>query len=617
MLKKLSIGKKLITAFIIVTLLASLSGIISTFVMTSMGNKYSDALINYGFAQGDIGKALVVLSENRRAVRDIVAFTERENIDSVKLELTETWDKFNTYMVAVEKGLMQPATKQMYAEIQSLIPQYVAKRDEVVKLGDTTDPERSLQARKKALEELDPIYKNIYDHCVNIMNDKVDTGTKLSIELTKQQKMSVITIIVLILISWLLALGLSISITRGIAGPVRKCAERLLNLSKGDLKGEVPVFDNQDETGMLADATKTIVDGLNTIIEDEAYLLSEMGRGNFAVSSSCENSYVGDFKQVFMAVQSINHSLSKTLLQINQSSDQVASGANQVSDGAQALSQGATEQASSVEELAATVNDISNQVKSNAQGAELANQNVNKVALELTSSNEQMQELIHAMSEITQSSSEIGKIIKTIEDIAFQTNILALNAAVEAARAGAAGKGFAVVADEVRNLASKSAEASSNTSQLIERSIQSVANGTRIADQTAQSLLTVVDDTKEIVQTINNISSASKTQAEAITQVTLGIDQISSVVQTNSATAEQSAAASQELSGQAQILKDLVSNFKLRHDMERNEDIPVVEKGISKPAYTPSSPMTSFETESYELKEEDYASPRSYDNSKY
>lgn len=217
-----------------------------------------------------------------------------------------------------------------------------------------------------------------------------------------------------------------------------------------------------------------------------------------------------------------------------------------------------------MEELAATINEISNQVKSNAENAHNVNKLADDVGLKMTESNQQMQTMIEAMKEISSSSSEIGKIIKTIEDIAFQTNILALNAAVEAARAGEAGKGFAVVADEVRNLASKSAEASKNTAVLIESSILAVEKGTKIADETAHTLLESVEGAQKVTRTIDQISKASEEQASSISQITQGIDQISNVVQTNSATAEESAAASEELSGQAQILKGLISQFKLK-----------------------------------------------------
>lgn len=302
---------------------------------------------------------------------------------------------------------------------------------------------------------------------------------------------------------------------------------------------------------------------------------------------NAEAEYRGAFEQIGSSMKRITENLNTVMCEIRQSSDQVSSGSDQVSSGAQALSQGATEQASAVEELAATINEISTQVKETAENAVDAQKQMSTAEDETLTCNEQMREMILAMEEISHKSTEIGKIIKTIEDIAFQTNILALNAAVEAARAGTAGKGFAVVADEVRNPASKSAEASKNTSSLIEGSIAAVEKGTRIVNETAQSLSKVVDSSQAVSATVEKISDAASSQAASIEQVTQGIDQISSVVQTNSATAEESAAASEELSGQAQMLKNLVEQFKLK-DTNRLKPMAYTQTGT-----TPEAPLYS------------------------
>ena len=291
-----------------------------------------------------------------------------------------------------------------------------------------------------------------------------------------------------------------------------------------------------------------------------------MANGNFRVHTKAEESYVGAYHDVLMSMRRINRTLSATLREINTAADQVSAGADQVSAGAQALSQGATEQASSVQELAATIAEVSHNVSSNAERAKEANDKAIAVSNEVSEGNQKMQQTLAAMGEIRGSSAEIAKIIKTIEDIAFQTNILSLNAAVEAARAGAAGKGFAVVADEVRNLAAKSAEAARTTTELIQSSLKAVEHGTESVDDTAQSLNSIVTSIQEITESVQHISTASNEQANAIDQITQGIDQISSVVQTNSATAEESAAASEELSGQAQTLKSLTGRFRLRDD---------------------------------------------------
>lgn len=379
---------------------------------------------------------------------------------------------------------------------------------------------------------------------------------------------AILSVIVLSVIMLALACAAVIKLANSISNPIRKCVGRIEALADGDLKSPVEEVDTKDETSVLAGATKTLVEGINRMIGDVDYQLHEMSGGNFLVATNAEESYVGDFSALLESMVKIRDRLNVVLLQINESADQVSSGSDQVSAGAQALSQGATEQASSVEELAATINEISKHVGNNARHAQEASEVADKMGQEIKVGNDKMKDMIQAMDQIKDSSQEISKIIKTIEDIAFQTNILALNAAVEAARAGEAGKGFAVVADEVRNLASKSAEASKNTAALIEDSVRAVENGTGIVDETAAALTAVVEDAKTVTETIGKIAQASAEQSESLEQITQGIDQIASVVQTNSATAEESAAASEELSGQAEVFKDLVGQFKLKKDRQ-------------------------------------------------
>lgn len=350
---------------------------------------------------------------------------------------------------------------------------------------------------------------------------------------------------------------------RTIAKPVRACAVRLKKLVDGDMESEIEIGKTTGETKILEQSVRTVLEYLTRIAKDQTTLFAEMEKGNFSVSSACPEIYVGSWAQLLASSQRVLASLSETVSQIGQAAEQVSAGADQVSGGAQALSQGATQQAGSVEQLAAAIEQISNRVEDNAEFAKVASRKVDDAGKELQIGNEKMGEMVTAMGGISSTSNEIAKIIKTIEDIAFQTNILALNAAVEAARAGEAGKGFAVVADEVRNLAGKSAEAAKNTTRLIESSLTAVENGVAVADETAATLKNVVSAAQEVVEVVEKISQASQEQAAAIAQVMQGVDQISAVVQTNSATSQESAAASQELSSQARIMKDMVKRFRI------------------------------------------------------
>ncbi len=352
----------------------------------------------------------------------------------------------------------------------------------------------------------------------------------------------------------------------GMIYPVAAMRDTLVEFAKGNLDSELDVVEDDSETGEAARAIRDFQAFQKEIIADIDYLLGEMADGNFDIKTACEQNYRGDYANILVSLRKINRTLDRTLKNIRVAAGQVDSGADQVASGAQALSQGATEQASAIEELAATVNEINDHVQRTGVEANEACEKTNEAGQLMMRCDAQMKDMVAAMDEISQTSEEIGKIIKTIEDIAFQTNILALNAAVEAARAGSAGKGFAVVADEVRNLAAKSAEASKNTAGLIEASVAAVANGANLANGTAEQLSKVAVAAQEVSAKVAGIAAAAQEQAASIEQVTTGIDQISSVVQTNSATAEESAAASEELSSQAAVLDNLVGSFRLRVD---------------------------------------------------
>jgi len=564
--KNMKLSKKMVISFLVVAILGSISGIVSVECMKSIDVQYSDALENYGFAQGDIGKEMLRLSKYQLAVRDIIGFTDAKNISSAQSTLQTAKSDYESSIEDVEKTLTTDEARSIFNEVESDYKAYIAKSEEIIAIGNTTEAAASARAQGLAASQLDPLYSEVYSDWQDLMAYKTQRGDDMSDDLTARSTTMVIISIVLIVLAVTLSILTGLGSSNMVSKPVVAAANRLALLAKGDFDSEVPKATCEDETGTLLNSMGDAVDALNRVISDIDYQLSSMGNGNLDVSSRDPEAYVGKLSQVRESISTLCASVNDALSQIDVAADQVNSGSDQVSSGAQALAQGATEQASSVEELAATINDISEHVKATAEHARVAKEENVHAHDEIQVCSSHMDDLVKAMDVINAKSNEVSKVIKAIEDISFQTNILALNAAVEAARAGAAGKGFSVVADEVRNLATKSSEAAKSTTILIEETLRAVADGNSLSGETEQSLRKVVADSEAILEAVSNISNATDEQATAVAQVTQGIDQISSVVQTNSATAEESAAASEELSSQATLLKELVGHFTLRKE---------------------------------------------------
>ncbi|WP_148557000.1 Methyl-accepting chemotaxis protein McpA [Terrisporobacter petrolearius] len=427
----------------------------------------------------------------------------------------------------------------------------------------------------KILSEIDKTTNKIIKYTENgkirygIVSDTRDAGWKVLLSISKDSymalvKTSISTTLVIYLIAFLILIIAIIAVTKSLVAPIQNLMNVTEELAAGNLDAEINI-ESKDETGRLAESMKKLVLRLNEYIiyiDEISESLDRFSMGDLNID--LKQNYEGDFAKIKNSLLQLSSIFKETIGKIVETSENVAVGSKEIANAAQVLAEGSLYQASTTEELTATVNDLSDRVSTNADNALNASKQVKTAGDLAIESNDQMKKMILAIEEINSKSTQISKIIKVIEDISFQTNILALNAAVEASRAGAAGKGFAVVADEVRNLATRSSDASKETTHLIEESVKAVQNGNLIAVKTGKMLENVLEEVSQSVKLIDEISLASVEQASALKQTLEGIEQISTVVQTNAATAQESSAASNELSNQAQILKNVASGFKIQ-----------------------------------------------------
>ncbi len=557
--KNMSIKKSLIVGFGTTIVVSAIIIVASLIMMNIQKNAYTkDVIDHYVKTNTLIADCRIDYNMAARNLRDVALSGDINKLTAVTSKL----DELSTGIKDMENAYPAELTdRTLLNDFVNTLESWSAEAKEIATVVRTD--------RLRASEM-------IVSECTPALDKAAEAGTKLAEHLKDEQdkiiknqnmtsNIALVTIIVVMVVATVIVLMMAFKIIKSIAEPTAQVEKALVGFSQGNLT--IPVeFQGKNELGEMCNALRTSQNVLSEVIGDICHLLEEMGAGNFNVKSKDANLYVGSLSKILGSLRVINSSMSDDLSQISQSSDQVAAGADQVSNSAQALAQGATEQASAVEELSATIADISENAKKTAEAAEKAGESVNEAGSQLNMSMEYVKQLNAAMENISSSSQEIGKIIATIENIAFQTNILALNAAVEAARAGSAGKGFAVVADEVRNLATKSDEAAKATKDLIDGSIAAVSEGTEAVSKVTEAMARTAETTGSVTTMMATVVEAVDSQTQAIMQVTEGIDQISAVVQTNSATSEESAAASEELSSQATLMKELLSRFKLRQE---------------------------------------------------
>ena len=557
-MRDLKVSKKLTISYTIILTLLIMSCVVSIVDFIRLGGQI-EIFYDGPFTVND--SASVINSNFERMQKSVYRSISNTDSEIVKEAIT---DARNCAAIIQEQ---LPVVKAHFLGDQQIIDRLDAV---LAKLAPMREHVLTLASENQKAEAAEYMEHNniiaIQEAQVEL-NSLIESGNKkgenLVSGLREKQAMAVFTVIILGGISVAVSVVFGVYITHGITQPVTELEQAARAMAKGEFSTVRVAYDSRDELGSLAGDIRSMVKTLTDVIQNETYILNEMAEGNFSVHSERDEYYIGEFEQLLRSMKKINRGLSELLLQISQSADNVAASSEQVSSGSQNLAQGTTEQAAAVEELTGMMSEISDQAYRNSRDAQEASEKAQMVKENATESSRSMQEMVKAMAEISGKSDEIRKIVKTIEDFSFQTNILALNAAVEAARAGDRGKGFSVVANEVRSLANQSSAASKSTAALIQSSLQAVENGRKIANETDNALAEVVSGIDNVSELLFHITDASSKQFDANRQVTENINLISEVVQTNSATAEECAAASEELASQAQLLKELVSHFKL------------------------------------------------------
>ena len=562
-LNKYRIKDRLLHGFVFASGVPALVAVVVLVVMIIIARIYATGLRDYGFAQGDVGKAMTYFAETRSTLRGCIGYEELSAVESMKQNHQESVEKFTNSFADLEKFMVSDANKQVYRTISDKLPAYWALENEILEWGATANAVKSKEAQDRAMNELMPLYDEINTQLVSIMDIKVDRGNSISNTMTVVCVVLIVVIAAIIVISMAASVRLGRYVADNISVPLVQLQERLEKFAMGDLTSPFPEVTSEDEVSDIIKSASGMAGTLNFIIYDMDYILGQMADANYAIRSKDGSKYTGEFQQIFESMRALRDSMIETIRYISDSAVQVSAGSSNLAESSQSLAEGATEQAGAVEELQATIATIADAAKMAASSAEEAYQQSQKYADVADRSSDDMREMVEAMSRINETSKKIGNIISEIESIASQTNLLSLNASIEAARAGEAGRGFAVVADQIRQLAEQSSKSAVDTRTLIEGAMQEIDNGNKVADRAVSSIETVVDGIREVAASSKELSTVSANQAMTMQEAEAGVNQISDVIQTNAAVAEQSSATSQQLSAQAVSLDSLIAKFKL------------------------------------------------------